>query len=217
MLQYDELKKLHRELRDSHQEAFRIRIHRALSWLKKSELENDYDAKFIFLWISLNCAYSMDKHAYKNFGDETLRSHYFQTLLKYGNDDIYEIIWKRFSTEIRGILNNEFILNLFWVEIQTNSDHWKKKLSKEKIQVQIALQDKSDTSYILTILFKRLYVLRNQLFHGGATWQGKLNRQQVNNGTELLRILVPLFIKIMMLNPAENWGSISYPPISDNN
>ena len=40
--------------KDSFSEDFAIKIHRSLSWLKRSETEtNDIDAKFIFLWISL--------------------------------------------------------------------------------------------------------------------------------------------------------------------
>lgn len=35
---------------------------------------------------------------------------------------------------------------------------------------------------ILSILFDRLYVLRNQLVHRGATWNSDVNRDQVRDG-----------------------------------
>ena len=58
MKNFDQLKKMHRELRDAYEESFSIRIHRSLSWLKRSEQEDkDIDAKFIFIWIALNSAY----------------------------------------------------------------------------------------------------------------------------------------------------------------
>lgn len=38
---------------------------------------------------------------------------------------------------------------------------------------------------ILSILFDRLYVLRNQLVHGGATWNSDVNPTRF--GTEHLR------------------------------
>ena len=45
--------------KNSFNEDFAIRIHRSLSWLKRSEVEiEDMDAKFIFLWISFNSIYS---------------------------------------------------------------------------------------------------------------------------------------------------------------
>jgi len=209
MENFNNLKIMHRELRSTYEESFSIRIHRSLSWLKRAEQEDtDIDAKFIFIWISLNSAYSIHLDAYKNHGDEELRSEFFLTLLKNGQDKIHEIIYERFSQEVRSILNNEFILTSFWAD----KDNWEVKLKNEKREVQEALRDRKQTIYILTILFKRLYVLRNQIFHGGATWQGKLNRQQVKDGANLLGYLLPVLLIIMMENPNDNWGELAYPP-----
>ena len=37
-----------------------MRTHRALSWLNRAEQESeDLDARFIFLWIAFNSAYSV--------------------------------------------------------------------------------------------------------------------------------------------------------------
>ena len=212
MKNFNQLKKMHRELRDAYEESFSIRIHRSLSWLNRAEQEDkDIDAKFIFIWISLNSAYSIHLDAYKNHGDEELRSEFFLTLLKNGQDEIHEIIYERFSQEVRSILDNEFILTSFWAD----KDNWEVKLKNEKREVQEALRDRKQTIYILTILFRRLYVLRNQIFHGGATWQGKLNRQQVKDGASLLGYLLPVLLIIMMENPNDNWGEIAYPPTDD--
>jgi len=209
MKNFNQLKKMHRGLRDTYEESFSIRIHRSLSWLNRAEQEDkDIDAKFIFIWISLNSAYSIHLDAYKNHGDEELRSEFFLTLLKNGQDEIHEIIYERFSQEVRSILDNEFILTSFWAD----KDNWEVKLKNEKREVQEALRDRKQTIYILTILFRRLYVLRNQIFHGGATWQGKLNRQQVKDGASLLGYLLPVLLIIMMENPNDNWGELAYPP-----
>ena len=48
--------------------------------------------------------------------------------------------------------------------------------------------------------------LRNQLMHGCATREGTLNRRQVNDGAELLEILVPLFVDIMADHPGRRLG-----------
>jgi hypothetical protein len=45
------------------------------------------------------------------------------------------------------------------------------------------------------------YVLRNQLVHGGSTWNSGVNSAQVRDGAEILGFLMPLFIDIMMDNP----------------
>ena len=212
MYKFKDLKQKHRALRDGYEDSFSIRIHRSLSWLNRSEKEiKDLDAKFIFLWISLNSAYSIHMDTLKNQGDEELRSDFFQTLLKNGQNEIHDIIYERFSHEVRSILSNEFILTSFW----EGKDDWETKLKNEKREVQDALRDRNETIYILTILFKRLYVLRNQIFHGGSTWQGKLNRQQVKDGANLLSYFLPAILSIMMENSNDNWGVLAYPPTND--
>ncbi len=67
----------------------------------------------------------------------------------------------------------------------------------------------------LGILFDRFYVLRNQLMHGGATFESVVNREQVRAGSEMLERLVPAMIKIVMQNPNEQWGDACFPPIPE--
>jgi hypothetical protein len=70
-----------------------------------------------------------------------------------------------------------------------------------------------DTSRILAIVFDRLYVLRNQLVHGGATWNSSINRDQVRDGAAVIGWLLPIFIDIMMDNPQQEWGRVAYPVV----
>ena len=72
---------------------------------------------------------------------------------------------------------------------------------------------KRDTARILSVVFDRLYVLRNQIIHGGATWNSAVNRSQVTDGAAVLGSLIPLFIDIMMDNPDRDWGRPFYPVI----
>lgn len=48
--------KLYKATRDGCDESFRIRIHRAISWVKKARAlpEEDIDLNFISLWIAFN-------------------------------------------------------------------------------------------------------------------------------------------------------------------
>ena len=60
-------------------------------------------------------------------------------------------------------------------------------------------------------MFDRLYVLRNQILHGGSTWNGSLNRMQVQAGALIMAFLVPLFVDLMLEHPIADWGSPYYP------
>ncbi len=58
----EKTEKLYKATRDGCDESFRIRIHRAISWVKKARAlpEEDIDLKFISLWIAFNCAYGKE-------------------------------------------------------------------------------------------------------------------------------------------------------------
>ncbi|MBO1996800.1 hypothetical protein J4714_13045 [Staphylococcus epidermidis] len=40
------------------------------------------------------------------------------------------------------------------------------------------LLELGDTPELLALIFQRIYTLRNQLVHGGATWNSQINRAQ---------------------------------------
>ena len=69
--------------------------------------------------------------------------------------------------------------------------------------------------HVLLVLFDRLYVLRNQLVHGGATWNSSINRAQVKDGAAVLGWLLPVFIDIMLENPDRDWGKPFYPVVRE--
>ncbi|MFM7912230.1 MAG: hypothetical protein ACKO9W_08590, partial [Bacteroidota bacterium] len=72
---------------------------------------------------------------------------------------------------------------------------------------------KKKVAYLLRIVLDRLYVLRNQLIHGGATYKSQVNRAQVRDGANLLTALLPVMIELMMVNGEEDWGRIYFPVV----
>ena len=67
------------------------------------------------------------------------------------------------------------------------------------------------TDVVLEIVFDRLYVLRNQLVHGGATWNSQVNRAQVRDGANILGELLPVIVDLMLDHPDSDFGEILYP------
>ena len=89
-------------------------------------------------------------------------------------------------------------------------DDWEQKLERSRTAINHALREHG-TARILSILFDRLYVLRNQLVHGGATWNSDGNRDEVRAGASLLGFLLPIFVDLMMDNPQHEWPMPTYP------
>lgn len=66
---------------------------------------------------------------------------------------------------------------------------------------------------LVGVLSNRLYTLRNQLIHGGAIWDGSVNRQQLRDCVGLLGKLVPVINELMIDNPGTLWGDACYPVV----
>ncbi|MGX2987135.1 hypothetical protein [Ursidibacter sp. B-7004-1] len=65
-------------------------------------------------------------------------------------------------------------------------------------------------------MFGRLYTLRNQIIHGGATYNSRVNREQLRDGCNVLKLLIPAMLQIMMENHSEiDWGKPFYPVVKD--
>lgn len=101
-----------------------------------------------------------------------------------------------------------------WRGIRSKIDEatWKNRFASGKKAAQLALAS-GNTPVLLGVLFNRLYTLRNQLIHGGATWNGSVNRSQMRDCVGLLGKLVPVIIELMMDNPDTLWGDACYPVV----
>jgi hypothetical protein len=212
---FNDLKRKQRAKRPGLPEAMDLRVHRALSWLGRAEKEvEDSDVRFILLWIGFNSAYAKDPTIEISSERDAFRT-YFEALVALDDGHrIYNTVWKRFPHEIRLLLNNKYIFAPFWNH-QTGLvgyEDWAERLAASK-RVTAAAMTERDTPRILSVLFDRLYVLRNQLVHGGATWNSSVNRDQVRDGAAVMSWLLPIFIDIMMDHPEHDWGRPFYPVV----
>ncbi|MBS7348684.1 MAG: hypothetical protein KIG95_00680 [Comamonas sp.] len=209
------LKQRHRLVRDGHPKNLTLRIHRALSWLNRAEQAEDVDGKFIFLWIAFNAAYAQELDANDHSSDKVTFTAFLQKLCELdSNKRIDNLIWKEFSASIRTLLDNPYVYHPFW-EFQRGrltESEWQQQFANAKRAAQLALAS-SNTHTLLAVTFNRLYTLRNQLIHGGATWGGKVNREQLRDCSRLLSKLVPEIITLMMDNPHTLWGDAVYPVV----
>ncbi|RWC99927.1 MAG: hypothetical protein EOS58_31345 [Mesorhizobium sp.] len=194
-----------------------LRAHRAISWIGRAEAcGDDEDARFIFLWIAFNAAYA-DEREFQSVapGERAAFVDYFGRLVAQDEGQrIYRALWQRFSGPVRMLMENRYVFNPFWQHHNgiEGFDDWEERFQASSRSFAQAFQA-GDTIRVLSFVFDRLYVLRNQLVHGGSTWSSGVNRAQVRDGAAILAFLMPAFVDLMMDNPQEDWGRPFYPVV----
>jgi hypothetical protein len=215
-MNFSRLKTRHRNERDDYHPNLSLRVHRALSWLNKAEMDEDDDSKFIFLWIAFNAAYATDiDDSYRLSEQETFKE-FLEKLCSLDTEGrIYALVWSEFSGSIRVLLDNPYVFQSFWEHQRgkISADEWHARLISGKNSAQQALAS-NNTPRVLGVVFNRIYTLRNQIMHGGATWNSGVNRDQVRDCVRLMNKLVPLIIETMMDNRNTLWGDACYPVTS---
>lgn len=203
---------------------FTLRMHRALSWLQRAEAAGeDEDMAFICLWIAFNAAYAQDtpgsgisstseRLAFRSFMSDVCALDTGKALAA--------LVWQVFPGPIRVLLDNQYVFQPFWDALNNpRSDgsipeHWREAFDEARQRVHRALAQQ-DTERVLYEVFVRLYTLRNQLMHGGATWNSSVNRSQVRDGRALLARVLPVMLGVMMDHPARFEGRPFYPVVKD--
>lgn len=190
----------------------RVRLHRAISWLGRAQGEtDDADAQFIFLWIAFNAAYAKEI----GFGEserDKLAS-FNQALVAIDSEKaLHNLLFRKFSGPIRTLLDNQYVFEPFWKALRDydSSNRWEESFANSRKAALRAIMD-GDTAKLLSIVFDRLYVLRNQLVHGGATWNSTVNRAQLKDGTAIMLAITPIVLGLMLEHPEMDFGEIMYP------
>lgn len=206
------LKQRHREVRDGQPGNWRTRIHRAISWLQRAEREEeDVDACFLFHWIALNAAYARE-FGYEQSEREQARQFIDRLVLHDGEGRLQQMLFEQFSGPIRTLLDNRYVFEPFWRALREHdaSNAWERQFDSARKLAMRALMTRQ-TGVVLSIIADRLYVLRNQLMHGGATWNSVANRQQVRDAVVILGAMVPEIIGLMIDHPEPDLSGITFP------
>ena len=213
-LDADRLKARQRNERDTYGEALSLRIHRAISWLARAEQCEDLDGRFVFLWISFNAAYANDLGSISMAESEQFGGFIKKLVELDAQQKLYDITWQKYTSAIRVLLDNKYVYQPFWNHHNRISgfEGWENNFKASKQAANAALARK-DTGTVLGIIFNRLYTLRNQIIHGGATYNSSANRNQLRDATAILGDLVPVLIEIMMDNSNAHWGEACYPVV----
>lgn len=161
----------------------------------------------------MNGLYSMNEDRFEQLPEQERFAEFVDRLVASDGDErFYNLLWNKFSGPVRLLIENKFVYGPFWDVQRGEARDWERGFQRSIADANQALS-KKNLLYLLRIVLDRLYMLRNQLIHGGATYKSSVNRAQVNDGGNLLISLLPMIIEIMISEPEEDWGRIYFPPL----
>ena len=208
-----------------------LRLHRAIRWLERAEIAHvdyDHDVAFILYWIAFNAVYGQSGSADDDYQARTERASQHAYLGKIAR--LYPSLRAAFDSRelpdaVYALLESKYVYEPFWRSRAgaPRSREWATRFNQLRYGIASRIRQLRTTTIaadanierVLCEVFDRLYTLRNQLMHGGATWNSSVNRAQVTMGTAAIATLLPCFIDAMIENPDADWGSPRYPVVTD--
>ena len=194
-------------------ETLTIRLHRAISWLKSAEKQDDnLDVKFISLWIAFNACYAVDLNGISSKPEKAKLRDFTSSLVQFDRTRLYNLFWEKYSGPVRVLIENKFVFEKFWEFNRGDIDNYEASFNKS-IATALNCLSKENIEGLIEIILERLYTLRNSIMHGGSTYNSKLNRAQLKDASNIMQLLVPIIIDIMLENSEHDWGEIAYPVV----
>ena len=203
------LKEQLRAQRDLFSEDHATRLHRAISWWRAAQLQEDHtDLQFITAWISLNaCALNAG-----TAGGHARFLPLMQQLVRLDEAQcLYELLWNTYSGPVKSLIKNPYLYGPFW-EAQRQGGDWQADFERDSVEALNCLSRKK-VAELLSITLQRLQVLQDQVLGGGATCGSQVNREQVETAVSLLLSLLPIILRLMLDHPQEEWGELAYPVV----
>ena len=218
-----------------------IRMQRAISWLLRdcelqmSSSDSSMDITFIMHWIAFEALYGT-----KDYGN-LYKPHQSSSSAVKEVLGFYKVIEKNEADRERHVkamldvwsdiillVENPFIDPANWARYYegttkagSRSNPFARKTANSRKRGKRELNDIKKFTQILQDLFRRLYQLRDQLFHGNASHKGSEDHDrasQIVSGARVMQSLLPVLIESMLdamefYPDSERWGMVLYPRI----
>lgn len=198
------------------------RIKRARSWITRARAVNsaavdsdDAQELFIMYWIGFNALYGRV--------NETGHGCY----LRPGDDDAQWFLRRicdldsgaarigaavsAVRKDAHSLLKSRYLSDAYWREGYTPGV--KRQLEEEASTAEDALDSGDLHTYLTILLWGRIRLLRNQIFHGCSTHRDSLNKDAFDPALRVLGELIPVFIDVMEErgDTEDEWPRLPFP------
>lgn len=187
------------------------RIRRSLSWLERAALtpRRDKPPRFVDLWIALNALFGV-----KPFPVPDERRHFRNFVRRLSRIDtscnflVPSMSQGRIQDLALVLVGEPHLWKEFW---QKKVEELNKNRKAGLSEVRASLREKDAVNFYMCV-FERLYVLRNQIFHGSSSAITKKSKDALKPAIEFLEEAIPTFIRVMLrCGSGRDWPAIPYP------
>jgi hypothetical protein len=162
-------------------------------------------------WIAFNSLYGQwDGEALEPVTDNVCWRHFVDRMLSLdeGNHVIDALMENK--PLVMTIFDDEYLSRYFWQEPTEERANRSKKTKFDARTWYL----QGNWTLILDRLIERIYLLRSQLVHGAATYNGRLNRTSIRHCSQMMDHLLRAFLLVWIHYGAdEDWGIMCYPPM----
>ena len=196
--------------RTNWKEDHRIRVHRAISWLKASEkyAGEDIDVAFLAAVNAANACWAVNRAK-----DRESIDHLVEQLR--GTESLKKITMMLASKEgtewANMMIGNKYFYPEYaeYVRGEMSEDAWLNQATKNHEKAQNAF-DRKHFDTVLAVVLKQLVSQRAQVAHGYTTYESSANRKPLKMTTTMLAKIVGQILLEMIKSPQKDWGDMPY-------
>ena len=175
-------------------------------------------ADFIFWWIALEAGYAREGSQGEASGSrEDMKAFIHLAMRKRIRGESWSGTLDRVKDSAIALIELPPASQCYWRSGRAQPVAWEGEFRKEvegakrDLQSAISSNFRAMRQILLFLLRRRLYVVRNQIFHGGSSLDRSYGRPQVELGVDLLSAMVPKFCGIISSHQDVDWGPVPYP------
>lgn len=208
-----------------HNQGYWDRIKRARSWVDRARaLESetnhgdgvaDSQELFIMYWIAFNAMYGRVNECahgrYLRPSDDDARWFIRRVCeLDSGKGHIKSAVTV-LRPQAHALLKSRYLSEAYWREGYNSKV--KRDLERGTGEAESALDAGDLQAYMTILLWGRIRVLRNQIFHGCSTNRDSLNKDALEPALRVVSAFIPLFLEVMesRIDKESEWPRIPFP------
>ena len=205
----NQIEEAYRENRDSWNEDHRIRVHRAISWLKSADkYQDDPDICFMSAVNAANACWGRPMTHDKDAITMLCKNLEGSGALKKIHSAFRSAEGQRW---LMILISNKHLYWQYWRFLQGEIDEHEfnvKASGFKRYAIKAINEQRYD--YLLKSVLHQALAIRGQVFHGFTTYESSANREVLELSALMFRKLISVIVSEMIASPDKDWGTVPW-------